>query len=598
MRRSNYLTAIIIIILVLASSCQSDFENNTGYLRLEIETNAFVNPQTKVASDYNPKQIAIQIVDATNNIIEETDDWETWSGKQLRLKPGVYTIKASSNGFDGIESGFDIPYYAGSEQITIESGKEKTVNITCTLANVKVTVNFDQSFVDAFQSAKVTVSSKLANIGTLDFNMGTFYKSAYFPVGNLSAMVSVINKSGKQFSQTNTITNVKARDHYILNYKIADSGSMGGVNVTVDDSQTIYTFTFNVSTEASTQLTVKEANAWSTFAYLEGEIASAKGEVDPTKMTFEYKMKDAEIWSPIVAVNENKKFKATLTGLIPGSDYCYRLVYKNGSEEYASEPTYFITETQNKIPNLKFDDWYSTGKKATYYPCKESDYGSKFWDSGNEGSNTLSSINPTSMESTDVVAGNAAKLSSKIVDAGIMKVFAAGSIYTGDFIKAVVSLSNPGAQLSFGQPFTERPTQLTGYYKYNPGNVDNTSAKIPNVKSGDRDHCSIYIALTDWSTPFIANTQTSTFIDFTDTSIIAYGELSSDMTAPESMSDYEKFAIDLKYRSLTRKPTHILIVCSSSQYGDYFVGSSNSVLLIDEFDFIYGEPTVDPNYIK
>lgn len=64
------------------------------------------------------------------------------------------------------------------------------------------------------------------------------------------------------------------------------------------------------------------------------------------------------------------------------------------------------------------------------------------------------------------------------------------------------------------------------------------------------------------------------------------------------MTQYEKFSIDLLYRDLTRKPTYILIVCSASKYGDYFTGSTSSVLLLDEFDLIYGEPKTDPAYIK
>ena len=64
------------------------------------------------------------------------------------------------------------------------------------------------------------------------------------------------------------------------------------------------------------------------------------------------------------------------------------------------------------------------------------------------------------------------------------------------------------------------------------------------------------------------------------------------------MSNYERFTINLKYRDLTKKPTYILVVCSSSKYGDYFTGSTSSVLLLDEFDLIYGEPTIDTNYIK
>lgn len=266
------------------------------------------------------------------------------------------------------------------------------------------------------------------------------------------------------------------------------------------------------------------------------------------------------------------------------------MVYK-GTEEYASEPLDFTTETQNKVPNLSFDDWYKDGKSQ--YACAEADFSNKFWDSGNKGANTLKEINPTSPETSDVKAGKAARLASTTA-AGQ---FAAGSLFSGNFISA--SISPLGAKLNFGQPFTERPSRLTGWYKYNPGTIDKIKTdKVSAVAQGDRDICSIYIALADWSAPFAVSTGDDQFVDFTSSSIIAYGELPAGKTSPESMTDYEQFTIDLKYRDLTRKPTYILIVCSSSKYGDYFTGSTSSVLLLDEFDLIYGEPTVDPDYIN
>lgn len=141
--KNLYLFLITLLTLPALISCQQDDVDNIGYLRIEVETNAYVD--TRIAADYNPKQIALQILDSKGGIVESTDDWETLSGQQIRLEAGTYTVKASSNGFDGTESGFDIPYYVGSQQITVQTGKEVTANITCTLANVKVTVNYDQS---------------------------------------------------------------------------------------------------------------------------------------------------------------------------------------------------------------------------------------------------------------------------------------------------------------------------------------------------------------------------------------------------------------------------------------------------------------------
>lgn len=595
MKKIYFIVTLLTVLLVAA--CQSDDEfNGAGYLRLNVETNAYVHPQTKVSNEYNPKQITIQIIDASGKVVQQWDDHTTIGNSPISLKQGTYTINASSNGFDGSESGYNLPYYAGSKEVTVEAGKEVTAEITCTLANVKVTVNFDQSFIDAFKSAKATVTSQLSGVNSLDFVMGTTTKSGYFPVGDLNSTISVVNQANNNFSQSNNITGVKARDHYILNYKVAERGD-GSVSVVVDGSETIYTFEFAVSTEVKTNLEAKKANAWNKFAYVEGEVLSTKEELDPSKMLFEYKAATVSEWTTAVATKGETTYTGKLTGLTTNTKYTYRMVYRDSStgREFISNEVNFTTEEEISLPNGNFDDWctVSSGalKKKTYYAATS--YDSKFWDSGNKGANTLSEVNPTRPEETDVIKGKAAKLSSTTA-AGQ---FAAGSLFTGDFGSA--SINPLGAKLNFGRPFTGRPSQLTGYYKYNPGNIDYFKKdKVSAVAEGDRDICSIYIALTDWTAPFAVSTGDNQFVDFTSSSIIAYGELPENMTSPESMSEYKKFTIDIKYRDLTRKPTYILVVCSSSKYGDFFTGSTSSVLLLDEFQLVYDEPVVDTNYIK
>lgn len=104
--------------------------------------------------------------------------------------------------------------------------------------------------------------------------------------------------------------------------------------------------------------------------------------------------------------------------------------------------------------------------------------------------------------------------------------------------------------------------------------------------------CSIYIALSDADTPYTVNTREGTFVNFqTDPNIIAYGELPT--TDCVTTSDWKEFTIDLKYRDLTRKPKYIIVVASASKYGDYFTGSTGSLMYVDDFELIYdGEPTL------
>ena len=582
---------------ILMASCSSDDDpaKGVGYLRVDAETVTLINPRTRaVSDDYNPKQLAVQIVEKSSGEVKyETDDYSTWNGKTFRLAPGNYTVKASSHGFDGMSSGFNCPYYFGAKDVTIATGSEQTVHVECTLANVKVSVNFSDSFKAAFASAKVTVSSGKQGVDSQLFTMNETTGSAYFPVASLKSVVSVVNKEG--ITHTGTpyeVAQVNAREHHIFNYTVAETGTLGGVTVTVDGSETIYTFLFPVSTQPTTSLSLKSANPWSTFAYVEGTISAIEAgkTLDPAYMKFEYSSDGGTNWSSVAATaTGTTDFKATLTGLAPNTEYKYRMSYANGSDNYVSPDASFKTETADKVPNLSFDNWVQNGSKNTYYANASMD--DMFWDSGNEGANTLKEINPTKPEETDVVRGKAARLGSTTAASQ----FAAGSLFTGDFGKA--SLNPLGAELDFGRPFTERPSQLTGYFKYAPGSV--THSKLDYVPKNTPDSCSIYIALTDWDAPFAVNTGKSQFVDFKADYIIAYGELDKSLVSPTTaMDSYQPFTIDILYRDLTRKPKYILIVCSSSKYGDYFTGSTSSVLLLDEFDLIYGEPKVDTKYIQ
>lgn len=618
MRNIDYSKILSFVFALCLVACQVEervsSDADSGYLRLEINNvSSTTDVSTKsIPENYDPKRFKVVITNSKDVVVETLENVSVASSETLepiKLPVGTYTVTAASEGFDGSESGFDIPYYYGSAKATVTKDVSTPVEVKCTQANVKVTVNFDPDFVASFASATALIKSALAGVEDQRFEMGTTSKSAYFPVGGLSTLLTVKNHHGKTHQQTWTIKpkdrEVQARDHYIINFKIKGTGSLDDVTITADDEMRQYTFEFPVYRYPKTNLSVEAANAWSNFAYVQGTALSADGTVfDTEKMKFQYKQKNASTWTSVAATlvtadADGKEFsyKATLPGLTPATEYVYRLMYND--EEYISseEGTEFTTETQLKGGdrfNWGFDDWVQETagiKKHWHAAASLSD---KVWDSGNKGANTLKEINPTCPEEADVRNGKAAKLWSTTA-AGQ---FAAGSLFTGAFGGATL---NPlGATLDFGVPFTERPTKLTGYYKYNPGNIDKIKTdRVTAVKQGDRDLCSIYIALLDWEEPFHVSTGDNKFFDpATTEGVIAYGELPAEMTSPEKMDTYEPFSIDLKYRDLTKKPTYILVVCSSSKYGDYFTGSTSSVLLLDEFNLEYGEPTIDPNYIK
>lgn len=110
------------------------------------------------------------------------------------------------------------------------------------------------------------------------------------------------------------------------------------------------------------------------------------------------------------------------------------------------------------------------------------------------------------------------------------------------------------------------------------------------------DQCAIFIALAKKTFTF-NNNKEEEYIDYEgDDNIIAYGELPSG--AATSGDSYTEFTIPLKYKEsqFGEQPTHIIIVCSASKYGDYMTGGDNSLLYVDDFSLVYdGTPTIWEN---
>lgn len=80
----------------------------------------------------------------------------------------------------------------------------------------------------------------------------------------------------------------------------------------------------------------------------------------------------------------------------------------------------------------------------------------------------------------------------------------------------------------------------------------------------------------------------STEIDWdNDPRIVAYGRLLKNESSTQG--EFEKFSIDLEYHDLNTIPNYMAIVCSASQFGDYFYGSTDSVLYLDDLEFEYGD---------
>lgn len=323
---------------------------------------------------------------------------------------------------------------------------------------------------------------------------------------------------------------------------------------------------FVYKTEAKTTLTA------SAFPHTVDAIVTGTKPADEV-FKLEYREEKSSSWKtcPTSAVTtKGVNYEAKISGLSPETKYVFRATAGSQSTSENS----FTTTAAIQLENSSFDLWHVKNSKL-YNPWAED--GASFWDTGNKGATTVGASNSVPSEDTSTGSGFSACLQSKFI---VIK-FAAGNIFTGQYKRT----DGANGVLEFGRPFSAFPSKLSFDYKYQSELINRIgSSSYENLK-GQPDECMIYIALTDWDQPLEIRTNPSnlSLFDKNDPHIIAYAE----MVRSQSQSSWTPETLNLQYRAQDRTPKYILVVCSSSRYGDFFTGGEGSTLFVDNMKLIY-----------
>lgn len=310
-------------------------------------------------------------------------------------------------------------------------------------------------------------------------------------------------------------------------------------------------------------------DAWTRVAWVYGTAEAGKDN------GVEYRLQGDTEWVRVPQSNVTSNggdFTARIDHLDPETSYEARTY----SDLDIGETVKFTTGTAPQLPNSNFDNWWLNGK--VWEPWGEDQ--TPFWDTGNVGATTLGTSNTVPTEDTPTGSGWAAKLETRFVGIGIIGKLAAGNLFAGSYVRT----DGTNGVLSFGRPFTERPTKLKGMYKYNMADISHSSKEFASLV-GRPDTCIIWCALIDSSEPFEIRTNPNNrnLFDPDGPEVVAYGK----MQQSQSVTEYIPFEFELTYKSTSRVPKYILVVASASKYGDYFTGGAGSILYIDDFELIY-----------
>lgn len=304
-------------------------------------------------------------------------------------------------------------------------------------------------------------------------------------------------------------------------------------------------------------------------ATLTGNIVSGKTPV------VEYKEASASAWTKLPSSSisvSGTNYTATFSGLKASTAYQCRVTV----DGVAGAEQNFTTAPATPLTDGSFDNWSSQAEHngTLWFPWAEG--GTSFWSTGNQGATTIGDSNSKPTNETCNGRGQAALMETKWM---VMKL-AAGNLFTGDF-----ELDGTHGILTFGREFSAFPSALRIHCKYTTSKIDRTTDKLAYME-GKNDTCHVYFALT--TDKVMLRTRNEEEFNPHGSSVIAYGEFQSgENVSGSEQNGYKQVDIPLEYYRTNVIPKYIIIVCSSSKYGNLFTGSTSSRFWLDEMELIY-----------
>ncbi|MBR5853963.1 MAG: DUF4493 domain-containing protein [Alistipes sp.] len=296
-----------------------------------------------------------------------------------------------------------------------------------------------------------------------------------------------------------------------------------------------------------------ECNLWARKATFKANVLNSAA----TSIVVMYSA-DGTTWNEAVATQGADGFYvAEGTDFSAGKNYTYRL--KVDGVERGKALTY-TTKDGVQLPNPGFEEWNDDKTPGG------------LWNSGNNSFVTLMT------RSTDAHSGSYAAF----LDSQYKMKFAAGNLFTGDF---QLNISSMSGVVTFGKSFSfnASPKSFSFWMKNKQGTIDNGS------QASGTDIYTAMVLITEGNRYAVDTTDESSFLAFDRLSslpgIIAYGYVSD----TDSNADWVQKTVTLNYVDgwETKTPKMVVVSFTPSGYGDYFCGSTDSEMYVDDVQFNY-----------
>lgn len=240
--------------LLLVSCANEDKQGSSGYGAINVQVSADykVVPATRSTAESastieNPdvSEFALKLVSSDGSFSRAWDSLADFD-PTTKIPVGAYTMSAFYGDID-IE-GFEKPFYLGETPVAVRDRENSSVEINCTLANVKVTVEYSDAFKKYFADYSTTIHSTGGEY--IEFSK-TETRAAYVKPGKITIQTHLKKQNGIESTfEPAAIPNAAARQHYKIKLDISDNNAgEAQLNISFDETTETQPIKIDISDE-------------------------------------------------------------------------------------------------------------------------------------------------------------------------------------------------------------------------------------------------------------------------------------------------------------------------------------------------------------
>jgi hypothetical protein len=230
---NGVVATLVMLLFFTCSKKAGNEEKPKGNLNLSVGIAVSASDVYSQLKAANLDEFVVNIYNEADQIVESFNYVEM--PDNIPLPEGTYYAEAHSN--NNLPAEFENDYYYGvSDNFVIVAAQTSSTNITCTLANIMVTVIYSNNVISGFDDYSTTVS----NAGGSLIFVSDEVRPGYFDEGPLDIEANLIYTDGTGDSQMKTLTGIiedaEPGKHYQIQIDAAVEGGDAILSLSVDET--------------------------------------------------------------------------------------------------------------------------------------------------------------------------------------------------------------------------------------------------------------------------------------------------------------------------------------------------------------------------